>query len=92
MKGTMKAAVVREFGKPLAIEDVPIPQAGPGQVLVKVRACGVCRTDLRATRGDWPVRPNLPFIPGHEGVGNAVVVGPRVTHLKPSQCAHDGER
>jgi len=81
MKGTMKAAVVREFGKPLAIEEVPIPQVGPGQVLVEVRACGVCGTDLHATCGDWPVRPNLPFIPGHEGVGNVVIVGPGVTHL-----------
>ena len=77
----MKAAVVRDFGKPLAIEDVPIPQVGPGQVLVKVRACGVCGTDLHATSGDWPVPPVLPFIPGHEGVGNVVAVGPGVTHL-----------
>ncbi|MBV8101155.1 MAG: alcohol dehydrogenase catalytic domain-containing protein, partial [Verrucomicrobia bacterium] len=81
MKSTMKAAVVREFGKPLAIEDVPIPQVGPGQVLVKVRACGVCGTDLHATCGDWPGRPVLPFIQGHEGVGNIVVVGRGVTHL-----------
>ncbi|SFO68640.1 alcohol dehydrogenase, propanol-preferring [Bradyrhizobium sp. Ghvi] len=44
---TMKAAVVRQFGKPLVIEDVPVPQPGPGEVLVKVRACGVCHTDLR---------------------------------------------
>ena len=48
MKKTMKAAVVREFGKPLTIEDVPIPQPGPGQVLVKVQACRVCGTDLHA--------------------------------------------
>jgi alcohol dehydrogenase, propanol-preferring len=81
MKGTMKAAVVREFGKPLAIEEAPIPQVGPGQVLVKVRACGVCGTDLHAICGDWPARPVLPFIPGHEGVGNVVAVGPGVTHL-----------
>jgi propanol-preferring alcohol dehydrogenase len=63
MKKTMKAAVVREFGKLLTIEDVPIPQPGPGQVLVKVRACGVCGTDLHAVRGDWTVKPTLPFIP-----------------------------
>jgi propanol-preferring alcohol dehydrogenase len=81
MKKTMKAAVVRDFGKPLTIEDVPIPQPGPGQVLVKVRACGVCGTDLHAVRGDWPVKPTLPFIPGHEGVGNVAAVGPGVTHL-----------
>jgi alcohol dehydrogenase, propanol-preferring len=81
MKETMKAAVVRDFGKPLIIENVPIPQLGPGQVLVKVRACGVCGTDLHAVRGDWPVKPTLPFIPGHEGVGNVAAVGPGVTHL-----------
>jgi alcohol dehydrogenase, propanol-preferring len=77
----MKAAVVREFGKPLEIEDVPIPEPGPGQVLVKVRACGVCGTDLHAAGGDWPAKPNRPFIPGHEGVGSVVVVGPGVTHV-----------
>ena len=81
MKKTMKAAVVREFGKLLTIEDVPIPQPGPGQVLVKVRACGVCGTDLHAVRGDWAVKPTLPFIPGHEGVGNVAAVGPGVAHL-----------
>ena len=82
MAKTMKAAVVREFGKPLTIENVPIPQPGPGQVLVKVRACGVCGTDLHAAHGDWPVKPKPPFIPGHEGAGNVTEVGPGVTHLK----------
>ena len=61
MKKTMKAAVVHEFGKPLAIEDVPIPQPGPGQVLVKIRACGVCGTDLHAVRGDWPGKLSRSF-------------------------------
>jgi alcohol dehydrogenase, propanol-preferring len=82
MVKAMKAAVVRELGKPLTIEDVPIPQPGPGQVLVKVRACGVCGTDLHAARGDWPVKPKPPFIPGHEGVGYVAAVGPGVTYLK----------
>jgi propanol-preferring alcohol dehydrogenase len=82
MKKTMKAAVVREFGKPLTVEDVTIPQPGPGQVLVKVRACGVCGTDLHAVRGDWTVKPTLPFIPGHEGAGNVAAVGPGVAHLR----------
>jgi alcohol dehydrogenase, propanol-preferring len=81
MKRTMKAAVVREFGKPLEIEEVPIPQPSAGQVLIKVRACGVCGTDLHAASGDWPVKPNPPVIPGHEGVGNVAVVGPGVTHV-----------
>lgn len=82
MAATMKAAVVYAFGKPLAIEEMPIPQPGPGQVLVKVVASGVCHTDLHAADGDWPVKPALPFIPGHEGVGYVAAVGTDVTHVK----------
>jgi alcohol dehydrogenase, propanol-preferring len=82
MAKTMKAAVVREFGKPLMIEDAPVPAAGPGQILVKIQACGVCGTDLHAARGDWPAKPKLPFIPGHEGVGFVAELGPGVTYLK----------
>jgi D-arabinose 1-dehydrogenase-like Zn-dependent alcohol dehydrogenase len=69
MATTMKAAVVHEFGRPLRIEDVPVPEPGPDQILVKVEACGVCHTDLHAADGDWPVKPTPPFIQGHEGVG-----------------------
>ena len=54
MQKTMKAAVVHAFGKPLAIEEIPVP--GPGEVLVKVVACGVCHTDLHAANGDWPAK------------------------------------
>jgi alcohol dehydrogenase, propanol-preferring len=79
---TMKAAVVRNFGQPLSIEDVPIPTPGPGEVLVKMMATGVCHTDLHAADGDWPVRPRLPFIPGHEGAGVVAAVGDGVTELK----------
>jgi len=79
---TMKAAVVRQFGKPLVIEDVPVPQPGPGEVLVKVRACGVCHTDLHAASGDWPVKPVPPFIPGHEVAGIVAALGPGVKTLK----------
>jgi propanol-preferring alcohol dehydrogenase len=79
---TMKAAVVREFGKPLAIEEVPVPQPGGGQVLVKIQACGVCHTDLHAVEGDWPVKPKPPFIPGHEGAGQVAAVGSGVRHVK----------
>ncbi len=82
MKKTMKAAVVREFGKPLQIEEVPVPRPGEGQILVKVEACGVCHTDLHAANGDWPVKPRPPFIPGHEGAGYVVGVGPYVKHVK----------
>jgi propanol-preferring alcohol dehydrogenase len=65
----VKAAVVRNFDRPLALEDLPIPQPGPGQVLVRVETCGLCHTDIHAARGEWPVKPSPPFIPGHEGVG-----------------------
>jgi alcohol dehydrogenase, propanol-preferring len=82
MAKMMKAAVVRAFGKPLTIEQVPIPIPGPGEVLVKVIATGVCHTDLHAAHGDWPVKPTRPFIPGHEGAGIVAATGPDVTHLK----------
>jgi len=75
MAKTMKAAMVRKFKEPLLIEDVPVPEVGQGQILVKIEACGVCHTDLHAADGDWPVKPNPPFIPGHEGVGTVVAVG-----------------
>lgn len=65
----MKAAVVRSFDRPLEIEELPVPQPGEGQVLVRVETCGLCHTDIHAARGEWPVKPSPPFIPGHEGVG-----------------------
>ncbi|MFN3985757.1 MAG: alcohol dehydrogenase AdhP [Rhodocyclaceae bacterium] len=82
MANTMKAAVVHSFGAPLQIEEVPVPAVGRGQVLVKVVASGVCHTDLHAADGDWPVKPPLPFIPGHEGVGFVAAVGEGVTHVR----------
>ena len=82
MESTMKAAVVREFGKPLVMEEVAVPRPGAGQILVKIAATGVCHTDLHAAEGDWPVKPNPPFIPGHEGVGHVVAGGAGVKHVK----------
>ena len=82
MAKMMKAAVLHAFGKPLAIEDVAIPVPGPGEVLVKVIACGVCHTDLHAASGDWPVKPVPPFIPGHEVAGIVAALGAGVTDLK----------
>ena len=79
---TMKAAVVHEFGKPLTIEEVPIPTPGLGEILIKVVATGVCHTDLHASDGDWPVKPAPPFIPGHEGAGVVVALGPGVKGFK----------
>jgi propanol-preferring alcohol dehydrogenase len=82
METMMRAAVVRSFGAPLVIEEVGVPRPGPGQILVRVAACGVCHTDLHAAQGDWPVKPNPPFIPGHEGVGTVAAVGAGVRHVK----------
>jgi len=82
MPELMKAAVVRALGAPLTIEDVPVPAPGPGEVLVQIHACGVCHTDLHAAEGDWPVKPSVPFIPGHEGAGTVVALGSGVTRLK----------
>jgi D-arabinose 1-dehydrogenase-like Zn-dependent alcohol dehydrogenase len=61
----MRAAVVRGFGQPLIIEERPVPEVGPGQVVVRMEASGLCHTDIHAASGDWPVKPTVPFIPGH---------------------------
>src|SRR6202049_2042557 len=78
----MKAAVVEKFGAPLVVREVPIPTPGPGQALVEVFATGVCHTDLHAVDGDWPVKPIMPLIPGHEGAGIVAAIGPGVTQVK----------
>jgi propanol-preferring alcohol dehydrogenase len=71
----MKAAVVTGFTEPLEVQDRPIPTPGPGQVLVRIEASGLCHTDIHAAHGDWPVKPVPPFVPGHEGVGIVEVLG-----------------
>lgn len=78
----MKAAVVRQFNSPLQIEDVPKPTPAPGEVVLKIEASGLCHTDIHAAHGDWPVKPKLPLIPGHEGVGIVESVGAGVQHVK----------
>jgi propanol-preferring alcohol dehydrogenase len=72
---TMRAAMVRAFRRPLQLEERPVPLPGPNEILIQTEACGICHTDLHAADGDWPVKPVLPFIPGHEGVGRVVAVG-----------------
>src|SRR5687768_16389804 len=79
---TMQAAVVEKFGEPLVVREVPVPTPGPGQALVEIFASGVCHTDLHAAEGDWPVKPSLPFIPGHEAAGFVAAVGRSVKGLK----------
>jgi propanol-preferring alcohol dehydrogenase len=78
----MQAAVVEQFGVPLAFEEWDVPTPGPGQVLIKTEACGVSHTDIHVGRGDWPVRPVLPLIPGHEGVGLIADIGTGVKHVR----------
>src|SRR6476469_1965504 len=78
---TMRAAVVTEFGAPLEISDLELPTPGFGEALVKVETSGVCHTDLHAAHGDWPVKPQPPFVPGHEGVGIVCELGSAVTEV-----------
>ncbi|HET6905635.1 MAG TPA: alcohol dehydrogenase AdhP [Rhodanobacteraceae bacterium] len=78
---TMRAAVVQAFGQPLALMECPVPEPGPGEVLVRILASGVCHTDLHAANGDWPIKPAPPFIPGHEGVGTVAALGAGVRDL-----------
>ncbi|MEE1868600.1 alcohol dehydrogenase catalytic domain-containing protein [Pseudomonas auratipiscis] len=76
---TMTAAILRELGGPLKLEQVPIPKPGIGEILIKVVACGVCHSDVHACDGDWPSPPNLPLIPGHEVTGHIAELGEGVT-------------
>jgi alcohol dehydrogenase, propanol-preferring len=80
MKKLMKAAVAHKFNAPLIIEEVPVPTVNSKQILVKI--AGVCHTDLHAISGDWPVKPTLPLIPGHEGAGFVTAVGSEVKSIK----------
>jgi len=82
MSSMMNAAVVEEFGKPLVLREWDIPTPAAGQIVVKTEACGVCHTDIHAANGDWPLKPKLPFIPGHEAIGLVTAVGAGVTIVK----------
>jgi len=78
----MKAMVLSKTGTvdtdPLHMQSVPVPQPGPGQLLVELNVCGVCRTDLHVIEGELE-RPKLPLIPGHQAVGVITRVGPNVS-------------
>src|SRR5271155_170998 len=82
MPSKMKAAFVEQFGKPLALKELDVPSPRAGEILVKTEACGVCHADLHAAHGDWPVKPTLPFIPGHEAIGLVAAVGSGVRIVK----------
>ena len=85
MPKKMHAAVVEKFAEPLLFREIDVPTPGPGEILVKTEACGVCHTDLHAARGDWPLKPTLPFVPGHEGIGLVVAVGAGVKNVKEGE-------
>ena len=76
----MKAAIVHSFDQPLVSGGRTDSHAGTEQVLVRIEACGLCHTDIHAARGEWPVKPKPPFIPGHEGVGIIERVGAGNSH------------
>jgi propanol-preferring alcohol dehydrogenase len=70
----MKAMVLKARGQPLERAELPVPDPGPGEILVRVHACGVCRTDLHVVDGDL-TEGKLPIVPGHEVVGRVVECG-----------------
>ncbi|HAG09169.1 MAG TPA: alcohol dehydrogenase [Desulfotomaculum sp.] len=70
----MRAMILEAPGKPLREADVPTPEPGPGQVLIRIRACGLCRTDLHIMDGELK-EPKLPLIPGHQLVGTVIAAG-----------------
>jgi propanol-preferring alcohol dehydrogenase len=77
----MRAMLLEAAGQPLRLAEVPRPEPGPGQLLVQVEACAVCRTDLHVVDGELP-HPRLPLIPGHEIVGRVVSPGPGVRDVE----------
>ncbi|PTX14224.1 propanol-preferring alcohol dehydrogenase [Pontibacter mucosus] len=81
LPASMRAMVLDWPGEPLKYKTVPVPEPAPGQVLIKVSACGVCRTDLHILDGELD-KPKLPLIMGHEIVGTVVSTGPNVTMVK----------
>ncbi|MFI6595788.1 alcohol dehydrogenase catalytic domain-containing protein [Nonomuraea sp. NPDC050536] len=76
----MRAAVITRLNSPWEFQQVADPVAGPGQVVVRIHACGMCFSDVLVHRGHWPVQ--LPIVPGHEPVGEVVQLGPGVTTLR----------
>ncbi len=80
----MRAMILDRPGAPLRLAELPVPQPGPGGVLIEVEACGVCRTDLHLLDGELPDAAP-PVIPGHEIVGRVVALGAGVAGLAPGQ-------
>jgi S-(hydroxymethyl)glutathione dehydrogenase/alcohol dehydrogenase len=76
-----RAAIFHEVGRPLEVREVELEEPGPGQVLVRMAACGICGTDLHMIKGEW-TRPT-PMVLGHEGAGVVEQIGAGVESLKP---------
>ncbi len=81
---TMRAMMLEAPGRPLVAREVAVPKPGPEQVLIDIRACGVCRTDLHVVDGELP-HPKLPLVPGHEIVGTVVGKGEKVKDFKEGE-------
>jgi propanol-preferring alcohol dehydrogenase len=83
MKKQMRAVVAEGLGKPFALREVPMPDPGEGQALVRVMASGVCPTDTSLAHGSWLMKkPQFPYIPGHEGCGYVAALGPGASPIK----------
>jgi len=80
----MRAMVLAKQGEPLALRELPQPAPGQGELLLRVTACGICRTDLHVVDGDL-TEPALPLVPGHQIVGRVEAVGPGVNGFAPGQ-------
>jgi S-(hydroxymethyl)glutathione dehydrogenase/alcohol dehydrogenase len=78
----MRAAVLREFGRPLLIEEVAVEEPQYGEVMVRIAASGICGSDVHAWHGRSNATPNLPIVLGHEGAGVVEMVGAGITDLK----------
>ncbi|HWO67929.1 MAG TPA: zinc-dependent alcohol dehydrogenase [Umezawaea sp.] len=74
-----------DFSAPLELREVPIPAPGPQQILIRMETCGICHTDIHIAHGDWPIKPELPLIPGHEGIGIVERVGEGVAASRIGQ-------
>ncbi len=84
MTQRMQAMVLERARTPLVLRDLTLAEPGPGEVLVEVAACGVCRTDLHVVDGEL-TQPALPLVPGHEVVGRIAVLGPEVERFETGQ-------
>lgn len=91
MPEVMLAAVLEEFGRPLRLAEVARPVPGPGQILIRLEASGVCHSDVHVWQGEMrPARPPSPFILGHEGIGIVSAIGPDVVDWTPGDRAGVG--